>query len=843
MNDVKDLVSLLGLNTYWAIIAILLFVCLFNYDKLRIFITDFWCCLAKTIGWGKRIATKRKLEDICHKSFTSITQEVPELELPSLKINWIAEKEENVVINDGEAIVFLKFNPDNTQNIINVTSAYVKETVLTISKTYMSPKISDAIDYTVIKKCLNEIQTNRFALSHFIKNNQEVIKQSQTEIDKIGNIDDAGLMSRILFREYFEWGNRIVGRNIDEKYQKEASGFLDFLYNITSRGYDDNTQLQYISENIKVGVLLVAKMETFVEKGEQPYVRRIREGFAKGIRTFYLLARNEKLDIVHDVYCKLMQSGNYELLNGPKEYKDSLGRDNICYCIEINSKGDLAKTYSDINNAIEAKDIVEAVITSVRTNELLCLINTIEVRIPRENITNVKDLKLYQYFKSGNTIEFIPEEIDAKCVIIGSILETNSNPQKMINNKFSVGSNVVAIVDNPEDDFVWFRVKDSDMRAIAFRKNLTYSHYAFLHHLFPVGTEHSFIIDDIDYISNKLYLKLSDLVDPWDNIEFKIGQEVVCKVMQKKDNCIITEITDGVRAILPYTETSWFESEINLAKRLKINDNFSARIKSINADERIVILMTKSQESPYDVYYYNTLVQYDYTVKAKIVFSDSNGVYGLIEDKYRVFIPQSETHIGDNYHKYKIGKYDKVYIKSVRSDRRSFIGSYKPFIEHPMQWFSENYQPGIILSKLSPSSISDKCVLFNIKCNNRKSVVGILPISEITNLCYLDSLKQLYKTGRTFPLVITNIDMNQCVVMLSLKNLLHKNKERIHILDYTKTYNAYIVKSEAHRCVIIIENIWIEGVLSEARKFVGGEKIIVRPISLNDTPEFIEEQE
>ena len=78
-------------------------------------------------------------------------------------------------------------------------------------------------------------------LSHFIKNNHEVIKQSQTEIDKIGNIDDAGLMSRILFREYFEWGNRIVGRNIDEKYQKEASGFLDFLYNITSRGYDDNT--------------------------------------------------------------------------------------------------------------------------------------------------------------------------------------------------------------------------------------------------------------------------------------------------------------------------------------------------------------------------------------------------------------------------------------------------------------------------------------------------------------------------------------------------------------------------------------------------------------------------
>ena len=842
MKDIKDLVSFLGLNTYWAIIAVLLFVCLFNYDKLKIVITDFWCWLAKTIGWGKRIATKRKLEDICRKSFTSITQEVPELELPSLKINWIAEDKENVLINDGEAIVFLKFNPDNTQNIINITSAYVKETVLTVSKIYMPSQIREAIDYTVIKKCLNEIQTNRFALSHFIKNNYDIIKQSQTEIDKIGNIDDAGLMSRILFREYFEWGNRIIGRNIDEKYQKEAAGFLDFLYNITSRGYDDNTQLQYISENIKVGVLLVAKIETFAEKGEQPYVRRIREGFAKGIRTFYLLARNEKLDIVHDVYCKLIQSGNYELLNGPKEYKDSLGRNNICYCVEINSNGDMAKTYSHINNAIDTKDVIEAVITSVYTNELLCLINTIEVRIPREKISDVKDLRLYQYFKPGNTIEIIPEEIDAKGVIIGSILETNSNPQKIVNNKFSVGSSVVAIVDNPEDDFVWFRVKDSDMRAIAFRKNLTYSHYAFLHHLFPTGTEHSFIIDDIDYISNKLYLKLSNLVDPWDNIEFKIGQEVLCKVMQKKDNCIITEIKDGVKAILPYTETSWFESEINLAKRLKNNDNFSARIKSINTDERVVILMTKSQESPYDVYY-NTLDQYDYIVDVKIIFSNSHGVYGLMEDKYRVFIPQSETHIGDNYYKYKVDRYDKVYIKSVSSDHRSFIGSYKPFIEHPMQWFKENYQPGVILSKLLPSSISDKCVLFNIKCKNRKSVVGILPISEITNLCYLDSLELLYKTGRTFPLVITDIDMNQCVVVLSLKKLLNKNKERIHKLEYSKNYNAYVVKSEVHRCVIIIENVWIEGILTESGKFVGGEKITVRPVSLRDTPEFIEEQE
>lgn len=839
LQDIKELVSFLGLNSYWALIAISLAVCIINYDKLKLIVTDILYWIAKTVGFCKRTATKRKLEDICQKSFKSITNEVPELELPSLKINWIAQEKENVVVNNGEAIVFLKFDQDNTQNIINITSAYVKETILTVSKTYMSSQIREAIDYIVIKKCLNQVPTSRSALSNFIKNNHEIIKQSQTVIDKICNIDDAGLMSRILFREYFEWGNRIYGRNIDEKYQEEASGFLDFLYNITSRGYDDPTKLQYISENIKVGVLLVAKIETFVEKGELPYVRRIREGFAKGIRTFYLLARNEKLDIIHEVYSKLMQSGNYELLNGPKEYKDSLGRDNICYCIEVNKNGDMAKTYSEINNAIAEKNILEAVITSVRTNELLCLINCIEVKIPRDKISTLIDLKLYHYFKSGNTIEFIPEEIETSGLIIGSILETNSNPQKMINNKFSVGSDIVAIVEKPEDSFVSFRVKDSDMRAVAYRKNLTYSYYSFLHHLFPVGSEHLFIIDEIDYINNKLFLKLSNLIDPWNKIEYKIGQEVNCIVMQKKENCIMTEIKDGIKAILPFTETSWFESEMNQAKRLKNNDIFKARIKSINNEERIVILMTKSQESPY-VKYYNELEQYDYKVDAKIIFSDSHGLYGQIDEKYRVFIPLSEMHIGENYYKYKIGKSDTVFIKCVSKDHRSFIGSFKPFIEHPMQWFCDNYQSGIVLSKLSTTSITDKSVLFNIKCNNHKSVVGLLPISEITNLCYLDSLDTLYKDGRTFPLVITDIDMNKCIVMLSLKKLLDKNRERINSLEYAKKYKAYVLKYEMNNAVIIIEKVWIEGILVDANKLNVGKKITVHPISIREIPEFEE---
>ena len=73
---------------------------------------------------------------------------------------------------------------------------------------------------------------------------------------------------------------------------------LDFIYDIASRGYDELTPLQLQKNNVKIAVLLVAKTETYREKGSRPYLRRIREGFTSGINTFYLLARGEKINIL-----------------------------------------------------------------------------------------------------------------------------------------------------------------------------------------------------------------------------------------------------------------------------------------------------------------------------------------------------------------------------------------------------------------------------------------------------------------------------------------------------------------------------------------------------------------
>ena len=141
-NDIKGFIDALGLSPFWAFVILLLIFCVFHYDKVRLIVTDLFCWLAKTVGWFKRTATKRKIEDVCKRSISGISQEVPELDLPELSVEWVAEKDKSINFKDGEAIVYLKYNADNTQNIINATSTYVKETLLTLSKTYMTSKIS-----------------------------------------------------------------------------------------------------------------------------------------------------------------------------------------------------------------------------------------------------------------------------------------------------------------------------------------------------------------------------------------------------------------------------------------------------------------------------------------------------------------------------------------------------------------------------------------------------------------------------------------------------------------------------------------------------------------------------
>lgn len=837
MNEVVKLLLGGGLI---AIVVILLFVSC--YQHIRALFSDIVSILASITGFFKKSSTKMAVETACQSTFDKLAKEAPDINLPDLNIKWIGKSDEDVILKDGEAIVFLNYNIDNSQNIINATTAYVKKAVLPQAKAYMASSVKEAIDFTIIRNCLQQIPKHRLMTTMFMQDNTEAIEKNKDSIDKVVNIDEAGLMSRILLREYSEWGNILAGKFVDEKYREESKEFLNFLYNITSREFEEEVPLQFISENIKIGILLVAKTDTYEKYQEKPYIKRIREGFTMGITTFYLLARNEKIEILENVFGRLMESGAFTLINGPKKYKDRQGRENICYCIEIDKEGSMANSVKTIHSAIEQKKAMEAIVSKVYVNEIWCVWDCFDVKIERTQITQDSNITLFNFYKRGTTIEFIPLRLE-EGRIDGSLLDTKSNPKLFINNNYSVGAEIEVTIENVGKYDVFMSIPESTTKAKAFRKDLTYNIFTPLSSLFMVGTSLKFTIYNINYVDNIVFVKDTNLTDPWINMSLSHGQELEgCKVEYESETCFVTEITNGIKGILPFSELSWINSEIPAVKhKIERNKHFDCKVKTINQKDKTVILTLCIGQSPYEVLY-NSIKHKKITVKAQGV--SSSGVLCLYDKKYSIFVPSSEAHIGKSSYNLKRNAYYDVVIVGIAENKKSLIGSLKPFITPPLKEFLKYFSEGQILSHLHPTLIKDKMVGYDIYCKQlHRKFPAYLPIKEISALCHISSLKDIFSFDSDFPLVINKIDLQGDMIELSLKELFKQNKQRKDSLDYTHEYRGYVIGQLYSDYIVIVENVWIEGkIINSSKTLQLGSEVIIRVASRRTPVEFILEK-
>lgn len=796
------------------------------YNSIKTILNDCWYLIAKITGWGKRVSIQGDIQLIANKSISDLNNIVPELQMPDLEIEWVkADEDGQVRFDKNKAIVMLKFNEDRTQNVINSTSAYIHNTLLTTSRVYMDEPIVKAIDYTIIHKFLQNTPQKRFALRTFVETNRSEISQYQDSFDKVNKIDKEGLLTQILLREYTTWGDSIITELPSEEHKIESREVLDFIYDIASRGYDELTPLQLQKNNVKIAVLLVAKTETYREKGSRPYLRRIREGFTSGINTFYLLARGEKINILKSVYGELIQTGNFTCVNNPSIFKDAQGRENICYCLQIDENGDMASDYADVNNAIDNSTEVELYIEHVYRDELKCLYNgRLQVIVPVEEICDTHIL-LRNYYANGMTITAIPISIEEGGIIKASLKNTKSNPQQLIDSEYAVGNTVRAIVQEAEDTFVRFLISGSDKQAYAYRRDLTYSNYLFLHELFPIGTEVECRIEEIDYVSNRLRLSRKDLVDPWQSCNIKVGDIINATIYEVEDTYFASEINEGLKIILPYSELSWLDSEIeDKRRRIKRNTELELTIKSVDVNRRIIIATYRQSENPY-LYFFASLDD-NKLAEVYLVRCDDRGIIGTIGE-LRVFIPISETHIANNYFNYKIGQAYNVCIKEVSRDGRSLIGSFIPFIDHPLLAFSKEFSEGDTIAKKTIYRADQFLYLLRLTSKLFENCRLCLHISEVSNIAYISEFARINTLIEKAPLLIKKIDYERNRVELSLKSLLLANNDTRKDMDYDSEYTGVIIGSKEGRYIIVIQDYWIEGYLLSSRSHHIGEEIVV----------------
>lgn len=815
------------------------------YNNIRAIILDIVRIIANITGWGKRTSIRGDIQLVANNTIKQLNNISPELQLQDMSIEWVGKDESGKVRYDASrAIVMLRFDKDMTQNVINATTAYVRQSLLPTSKPFMDNEIAKAIDFVVIRKFLLNTPQSRVAVSSFTNDNSLEIQKYQETFNQVNTTDDYGLLSRILLREYALWGNNIVTELPNEEHRKESREILNFVYNIASREFDDPTPLQYIRKNIKIAVLLVAKTETFEEAGVKPYIRRIREGFANGINTFYLLARGEKISILNKVYDNLMKTGNFVLLNSPSIFNDKNGKENICYSIQIDKTGNVAKDHNYLIECAKKRTAIDVNISHVYSDKIKGFYNLLPIVIPKSEITD-EDIKLWNYYTQGMTIHAIPSENTENGSFIASIKDTDSSPRRMIDSKYFIGQTVSATFENVEDSIAYLLIEGTDMQAVAYRKDLTYCQFQFLHALFPVGTSAQFEIIDINYINNKLQLRLLDLTDPWLSFNKRKGEQIDFQIYRKDDTSFVSETSDGIRLILPYSELTWINSEIEAErKKHRLNDTIRANIKLIDKDRSIIIVTTKNKENPYVKFFKD--IEEPKNIEIIIESSNQFGVLGKAKNNLSVFIPLSETHNGSYNFKYKIGEKCIVRIKEVASNGRSFIGTFKPFLVSPIDNFLKKYPINSTIKAKKIDFLSDRAARIYPNKGDFKDIFGRLYINEISDICRIQDFPALQTLLLKAPLVIKGVNHDYNSVNFSLRSLLKKNSFIIDTLTYEQSFDATIIGSMYDKYVIVVHGIWIEGYLiieDHHNTNRTGEVVNVRLARKGDNiPEFIEDK-
>ena len=201
------------------------------YNNVRNCLNDIMSFLASTCGWFKTTYIKLSIETNGESSVRSLNRIVPELNLPELIIRWVKpDKHGKVCLEPGKAIVLLKYDNDNTQNIINTTASYVRNTLLLNCKPFLDKGIKTAIDFAVIRAFLNRTPQKNYIVTQYVDNCSEDIDKYGDAFGKVTRVEDEGLFTRVLLREYAVWGNKLVGKTPSEKLVNESKDFLDFIY-------------------------------------------------------------------------------------------------------------------------------------------------------------------------------------------------------------------------------------------------------------------------------------------------------------------------------------------------------------------------------------------------------------------------------------------------------------------------------------------------------------------------------------------------------------------------------------------------------------------------------------
>lgn len=244
---------------------------------------------------GKSEAEKKYIENDISSHINLARRKMPfgkEYLPKAIKVEWFEGMEgETAHIKENEIVVRLDSAKSQEKNIVLLADALVKQTSLIGIRHILKESLELSMDLNLIKNLLKE-SGDRRVLDWFFRNEyQPTIDKSEGIKEwngKIVEIDERGLFTRLLLVELDDYSKRIMGKPTSSEIFAEISGLVDFLYKIATKAYGQDVPLDYITRNIKIGVILMGETSKILS-GIENYLMAFAYKMEKQLTSIYVL--------------------------------------------------------------------------------------------------------------------------------------------------------------------------------------------------------------------------------------------------------------------------------------------------------------------------------------------------------------------------------------------------------------------------------------------------------------------------------------------------------------------------------------------------------------------------
>lgn len=294
----------------------------------------------------------------------------------------------------------------------------------------------------------------------------------------------------------------------------------------------------------------------------------------------------------------------------PKEVL-KVGEEILVYILEINDgegnvllskkRADVVSNWNELEKSYNNKDVITVKVKESVKGGALTYIKGIRAFIPISQLS-------IEFIKDTST--FIGEELKVR------IIEFDREKERVV-----LSAKEIQMEEREKNkQKLWNTLKDGERRKGKVTKLMRYGAFVDLggveglihlndlswkrvnkpEEVVSVGDEVEVFIINSDKSKNRISLALKDVKDnPWESIDFNIGDVLEGKVVRILDFGAIVELTSGIEGLVHVSEIS-DERILKPEEVLKIGDKAKVKVLDIHKEAQKMSLSIKSASNPYE---------------------------------------------------------------------------------------------------------------------------------------------------------------------------------------------------------------------------------------------------